>query len=255
MSNCSSPPSSANTNSATELRRINPVNMRLDVGSPLRTMTIQWFYISLAILALFNLPAGEGRKIGLCPKLLLKVADDAIDRCDRDENCEGRKICCPTIRGRICMAPIETRAFGGNELCPPYLGSKKSDAIDRCHTDSDCPQGRYCCDSLSGYVCMKPEPAAQERSQGVCPKLSADRKPDAIDRCRTDTDCSSQYICCETVAGNVCMHPETLQPTGEFPTIANNSLPLQESSLKYFKNIKCLPTANGQPNILFSFVY
>ncbi|KHJ41956.1 WAP-type 'four-disulfide core [Trichuris suis] len=141
-------------------------------------MAAQWFHVLFATLAILNLPAAEGRKTGSCPKLLVEIADDAIDRCDRDENCEGRRICCPTVKGRICMAPIDVRAMGklltranishfkhitktGNELCPPYVGSRKSDAIDRCQRDSDCPQGRYCCDSIAGYVCMKPEPAVQ----------------------------------------------------------------------------------------------
>ncbi|KFD56695.1 hypothetical protein M513_02371 [Trichuris suis] len=74
-------------------------------------MAAQWFHVLFATLAILNLPAAEGRKTGSCPKLLVEIADDAIDRCDRDENCEGRRICCPTVKGRICMAPIDVRAM------------------------------------------------------------------------------------------------------------------------------------------------
>uniref|UniRef100_A0A5S6Q000 WAP domain-containing protein n=1 Tax=Trichuris muris TaxID=70415 RepID=A0A5S6Q000_TRIMR len=179
-------------------------------------MTAQWFHVCLATLVLLSFPAGEGRKIGLCPKLLVEVAEDAIDRCDRDENCEGRNICCRTVKGRMCMAPIEVRAVARNEFCPPFVGSRKADAVDRCERDGDCPTGRFCCESVIGNMCMKPEPVEEARRPGVCPRLSAQRKADAVDRCLSDSECAAEDICCETVAGKVCMRPETVQSAGMY---------------------------------------
>ncbi|KRZ19786.1 Antileukoproteinase, partial [Trichinella pseudospiralis] len=150
-------------------------------------------------------------KIGNCPILSVKVNEDAQDACHQDEDCEGRRICCRTIVGRVCMNPEERIAVEREGRCPMFTGKVKLDARDQCVRHDECDEDRHCCQTVSGKVCLKPvhQPAREfERTDRECPKFSGRKLRDRIDRCDIDEDCEREWMCCDTAAGRRCLLPD-----------------------------------------------
>ncbi|KRZ93198.1 Antileukoproteinase, partial [Trichinella sp. T8] len=150
-------------------------------------------------------------KIGNCPILSTKMDENAQDACHKDEDCPGRRICCRTVLGRVCMYPEKMIAVERKGRCPLFMGKVKLDARDQCVRFDDCDENRLCCQTISGKVCLKPElrPAKEmEKIRRECPKFFGPKFQNSIDRCDIDEDCERGWTCCDTAAGRRCLLPD-----------------------------------------------
>ncbi|KRZ51921.1 WAP four-disulfide core domain protein 8, partial [Trichinella nativa] len=176
-------------------------------------------------------------KIGNCPILSTKMDENAQDACHKDEDCPGRRICCRTVLGRVCMYPEKMIAVGNGKFvnihvyglficfvvvnfertaerkgrCPLFNGKVKLDARDQCVRFDDCDENRLCCQTISGKICLKPElrPAKEmEKIRRECPKFFGPKFQNSIDRCDIDEDCERGWTCCDTAGGRRCLLPD-----------------------------------------------
>ncbi|CDW56261.1 WAP domain containing protein, SLPI-like [Trichuris trichiura] len=119
-------------------------------------------------------------KAGLCPLPAEDPLPNGISRCNHDNDCDGKKKCCPTIIGRACMLPDSDRV-----LCPDGKTAERT-----CSDDDDCPQ--------------KPT-----EKPGRCPSLvTPERWSEAgDDHCNDDDECQGSRKCCKTLLGSRCLLP------------------------------------------------
>ncbi|KAL1231602.1 WAP four-disulfide core domain protein [Trichinella spiralis] len=117
------------------------------------------FSISFGFLTFLSLVAnGKFDKAGLCPLPPGPTVSNAINYCNRDDDCKDAMKCCPTILGRRCMNPDSKRI-----ICPD--GSK---AQQTCDADSDCHNNLKC---INGICCPEKKDSNDDSKSGSCPQL------------------------------------------------------------------------------------
>ncbi|KFD53496.1 hypothetical protein M513_05602, partial [Trichuris suis] len=133
-------------------------------------------------------------KAGLCPLPAEDPLPNGISRCNHDNDCDGKKKCCPTIIGRACMLPDSDRV-----LCPDGKTAERT-----CSDDDDCPESEEC--YKPKLICCSSESTDKP---GKCPSVVTPESwsQTGDDHCSDDDECQGSRKCCKTLLGSRCLLP------------------------------------------------
>lgn len=132
-----------------------------------------------------------------CPKVRSNDGGFCNFRCNSNQDCNGKQICCPTPGcGSSCrFPPQDDRCPGTRPLIitnPPTLCLKS-----RCTDNTDCASDQICCDDGCSQDCIS-YPYTDPRcphNTGVGP---------CINLCGSNNDCKQGEICCGFGCGTKC---------------------------------------------------
>ncbi|VDI66826.1 Hypothetical predicted protein [Mytilus galloprovincialis] len=97
-------------------------------------------------------------KPGICPSPIIvpgQIDTICVIECNRDDDCQGEKKCCPYICGRVCSIPtggIKPKPVKPG-FCPPVPRDSSGVCVDECSSDDTCQGEKKCCSNGCGHFC------------------------------------------------------------------------------------------------------
>ncbi|CAL1262092.1 unnamed protein product [Larinioides sclopetarius] len=106
------------------------------------------------------------------------------------------------------------------DYCPQKPDIECIVTQNECCKDSDCKNGKICCQENCGTVCHE---AVKQQTNGTRittnPKYYCPQQPNIVciraqNQCCKDSDCGNGQFCCSENCGNVCHSPVTKRTNG-----------------------------------------